>query len=295
MEFVGFAFAKFGVAPCLERTWLTADDYAPGEPDFRDWYITAAQGRSLYREQAAEFLTRAETHHFLTAPAKIESALAALWFAIAMAETGDTKAALEIARTRLVLQNPRDRFWKDVARFFTRHRTTVQEMDEMIRYMAGAREAEPDFSLAGRSLAALRRRRQGWLRLCAAGAVAGDLRWSGAMMTDAVYESGSVVWRVSQIKTAIRLLEEGERMHHCVFAYRHECAAGHSSIWSVSTEDRGMRHRRLTIEVGSNGAILQCRGAANRQPTKAERDIIRRWADERCLTWRDDPDVWPDN
>jgi hypothetical protein len=287
LELVRFTFAKFSVPPFLEEAWLPANADEGHRPDFRDWYMAAAQGRSLYREHAADFLTRAETHQFLAAPGKIGSARAALWFAIARAEAGDTSVALQIARTRLAGRYPGDAFMRDVARYLARNRTTVEEMDELIEFLDAARNADADFTLAGRTLAALRRRRQDWLRLREAGSTAARMRWTGSALADAVYDHEGTMWRISQIRTAIRLLEEGERMHHCVFTYLGECTGGFSSIWSVTSEKRGARRRHLTIELGSNGAVLQCRGVANRPPTNAEREVVRRWADERQLEWQD--------
>ena len=292
-----YAFATFEVAPCLERAWLPAsaveNDEEPTNPDFRDWYITAAQGRSLYKEAAKAFLSRSETHHFLAAPEKVGSARTALWYAIAMAACGEPTLALTVARTELARFDPRDGFWKEAARFLAREPVSIAEMQALIEYLGMVREAEPDFSLAGRSAAALLRRRQDWLWLCAAGAEARDIRWQGLEIADGTYAQGATVWRIHQIKTGIRLLEEARRMRHCVFAYRRECSGGHSSIWSVSSEEYGVLRRHLTIEVGANGAVLQCRGFANREPTEAERRIVRRWAEDRALCWLDDLEPHP--
>ena len=291
LEFVRFTFAKFSVPAFLEQAWLPAHAETGDRPEFRDWYIAAAQGLSLYREQAAEMLTRAETHHFLAAPARVGSARAALWYAIARSATRDASVALQIARSPLVDRFPGDDFWKEVARYFARNRASLREMEELIDYLDAVRNADVSFTLAGRSLAALRRRRQDWLRLCEAGDPSGPLRWSGAALKEVVIERHGTVWHVSQIRTALRLLDEAERMRHCVFAYRGSCAAGYSSIWSVTSEAADGRRRHLTIEVDSDGTILQCRGFANRVPTRTERDIVRHWADANNLVWNEYDEV----
>jgi hypothetical protein len=83
IDLVRFTFARYRVAPHLERVWIDeiADDFVDrvtlprpaeqgrrGAPDLRRWYVVAAQGGSLYRQEAHPYLSRRETHHFLTAP-----------------------------------------------------------------------------------------------------------------------------------------------------------------------------------------------------------------------------------
>jgi hypothetical protein len=41
----------------------------------------------------------------------------------------------------------------------------------------------------------------------------------------------------------------------------------------------------VTIEVRKNGAIVQCRGFANRLPYGNEVTMVKRWASEHGLTW----------
>ena len=58
------------------------------------------------------------------------------------------------------------------------------------------------------------------------------------------------------------------------------------SIWSLTTEfPLGHFNRGVTIEVRKDGAIVQCRGFANRLPYGNEVAVVKRWANEHGLRW----------
>ncbi len=258
LDLVRFSFARFAVPQHLEAAWTdglqdgaAANDneiaapVEPAEPDFRHWYILTAQGQSLHREAACRYLTARETHHFLSAPDQVTSSAQALWYAIAKAATDDESAALRVARTKIAACSAGSTFWKDVARFFARHLLSIADMNDLMDFLHATRLVDARFSIIGRTLPALRRRMADWHRvLRAAPAVAGT-RWDGRPMANSTYatdgEDGRTVWRFRQIKTGEQLFEEGERMHHCVVAYQNACAAGASSIWSLSRK-RGAKH-----------------------------------------------------
>ena len=302
LELVQFTFAKYPVAHHLENAWIAgtpaiADRFqAPDHgvegdgaiPDFRRWYIAVAQGRLLYKEAAHRYLTRLETHHFVTAPREVGSPLAAFWYAYARAQVAETAAALRVARTRLVELPVVSPFWQSVARFFAHNPTSIQEMNALIDFFAAAKQEDDGFSLKGRSVPALQRRCAEWQRLQRA--IERGEAWAGRKLADAKYETGigseRAVWRFRQIKTGRELALEGMRMSHCVEAYQDRCIAGESSIWSLTCEyPDGGRSNGVTIELRRNGTIVQCRGFANRAPNAEEADIVRRWADARGLKW----------
>jgi hypothetical protein len=47
----------------------------------------------------------------------------------------------------------------------------------------------------------------------------------------------------------------------------------------------GRLNRGVTMEVKSDGRIVQCRGFANRSPFANEATMAKRWAREHGLTW----------
>ncbi len=303
LDLVRFSFARFAVPQHLEVAWTDGlqDDAAandneiaapvePAEPDFRHWYILAAQGQSLHREAACRYLTARETHHFLSAPDQVTSSAQALWYAIAKAATDDESAALRVARTKIAACSAGSTFWKDVARFFARHLLSIADMNDLMDFLHATRLVDARFSIIGRTLPALRRRMADWHRVLRAAPSVAGTRWDGRSIANSTYatdgEDGRTVWRFRQIKTGERLFEEGWRMHHCVVAYQNACAGGASSIWSLGRQTRGQTfNRSLTIEVTRDGQIAQCRGFANRLPRVEERAIVQRWADDNGLAW----------
>ena len=287
LDLVRFCFARYSVAPQLENVWLadTVDDFvdtvapfagrrAPlraDRPQLRLWYIIAAQGGSLYKAAARPYLSRPETHHFLTPPAEVETVGRAFWYAFARAETDDRAAALRVARSKLADFSVASSFWKEAARMFARHALAVNEIDDLIDFLHAAKTEDESFSLKGRTLAALRRRMEEWHRALRKEREICGGAWPGRPIPDVAYEAGSeqkrAIWRFRQIKTGNDLFREGQRMRHCVASYKAACVDGRVSIWSLACEfPRGVVNKAVTLEVRADGSIAQCRGFANRLP-----------------------------
>ena len=301
LELVQFTFAKYPVAQHLENAWIAGPppvedrsrvngqgDEGEAVPDFCRWYIAVAQGRFLYREAAHRYLSRLETHHFVNAPPELTSTHAAFCYALARGQAADATIALRIARTRLADFPVLPPFWKEATRFFAHNPTSIPEMNDLMDFLAAARQDDPGFSLKGRTLPALRRRLAEWRRLQRA--IARGDAWLGHRLGDVRYETGSVceraIWRFRQIKTARDLALEGQRMRHCVATYQDRCVAGEASIWSLTCEfPDGSRRNGATVELRRDGKIMQCRGFANRCLNAVEVEMVRRWATAFGLRW----------
>ena len=288
LDLVRFTFMKYAVPRHLENAWIDGDLEkagaarlaAPGA-DFCRWSILAGRGGSLYREEAHAYLTKLETHHFLTAPDDVASTQHAFWYAVARAQTDEANVAVRIARTRLAGRAVTDSFWSDAARCFAKNPTTIEEMNDLTDFFGAARAEREDFTLRGRGFPALRRRMQHWRRL--ARAENAGPHWCGRQQPDATYEMAvdgqREIWRFRQIKCGGALVQEAEHQQHCVAAYRRSCMTGRCSIWSLTCQrPAGKTRRCLTIEVSSDGYITQCYGFANRMPTGDEVARLRQWA-----------------
>jgi PcfJ-like protein len=304
LELVRFCFVRFPVASHLERAWIDAvrtlaphaRDPARAEhdhalPDFCHWYIVAAQGGSLYKQVAHSFLSKRETHHFLSTPDDVNSCQQAVWYALARAQGADLGTTLRIAQSRLAQSPITWSFGKDIARFFARHPMTIAEMNDLLDFFRASKEADDDFSLSGRGVDALRRRMRQWHRELRQRQFVCGGSWQGSPLPDVAYEAGNeekrAIWRFRQIKTGNDLFAEGRRMHHCVVTYKSACISGHISIWSLTCEfPLGQLNRSVTLEVRQDGAIVQCRGFANRLPHANEVAMVRRWANDHGLTWK---------
>src|SRR6266700_1108167 len=116
IDLVRFSFARYRVAAHLENAWVDefTDDLIDqvGElpdtptghwnrPDLRRWYLVAAQGGSLYKQHTSPYLTKLETHHFLSAPDDVMSSQQALWYAVVRAQTERCEIAGRIGKSKL--------------------------------------------------------------------------------------------------------------------------------------------------------------------------------------------------
>jgi len=305
LDLVRFVFARYRVADHLERVWIeeVEDDFVdrlgppdraanrrPGSPDLRRWYLIAAQGGSLYKQEAGRYLTKQETHHFLTAPAEIGTTKRAFWYAVARAQTDRFDVAIKVARSKVGCYSIASSFWKEVARFLAHHSLAIHEMGDLADYLLAAKREDAGFTLKDRTLASLVRRKEDWHRsLRRYQAICGGA-WAGSPLPDVDYKLGQAanpaIWRMRQIKTGNALFEEGARMHHCVASYKWCCMQGDVSIWSLTCEfPIGQVNRGVTLEVTKDGRIVQCRGFANRLPYANEASVAKRWAREHGLTW----------
>jgi len=305
IDLVRFSLARYRVAAHLENAWIDrfTDDLVdrvgelpevqpmPGSrPDLRRWYLVAAQGGSLYKQCTSAYLTKLETHHFLAVPDDVTSSQQALWYAVARAQNERCEIARRIGQSQLVRHSIASTWWKEVARFFARNPVPLHEMNDLIDYLRVAKTENAGMSLKGRSLHALQRRREEWHRALRKHNAIGGGSWAGRPIPDIDYEAGSekkkALWRFRQIKTGNELFREGQRMHHCVASYKRLCMNEQVSIWSLTTEfPLGHINRGVTIEVRKDGAIVQCRGFANRLPYGNEVAAVKRWANEYGLRW----------
>jgi PcfJ-like protein len=309
-----YLFARYTVAEHLEQIWMDCSGLAPAEIILRKrWYIVAAGGGSLHREEAGAWLSRKEVHAFLNPPPHLGFE-AAIWQAIARSYSNDPAIVLRIARSRIA-QTPRAElgFWREVVRFFCAHPTTVEEMDDLRDYLADCRRRNPEFGLKGRTLASLGRQMREWHRdleairrieaarrraeaaqarvrgQALAREPAGDGSWPGAAIADwswspAVKDrSNREEHLVIQLRTAADLVAETRAMHHCVASYAPKCIAGHASIWSLRRRAAGHTDRILTIELDRQCRAIQIRGFANRTPRTEERKLLERWAKARGI------------
>jgi hypothetical protein len=302
-----YLFARYPVGEHLEQIWIDSDGLGRDEIVLRkNWYIVAASGGSLYEEGAGEWLSRKEVHAFLNPPPGL-SFEAAIWQAIARSYSDDPCIALRIAHSRIA-QTPRAEvgFWREAARFFCAHPTTVEEMDDLRDFLEDRYRRDRAFSLKGRTPASLSRQMREWHRDLEAIArieaarrraeaaqararghapdqEAGGGAWRGAAITDwswspaAKDRSKREIYVAIQLRTAADLVAETRAMRHCVASYAQKCIAGQASIWSLRRRAAGSTERLLTVELDRQNRAVQVRGFANRSPRPEERKLLERW------------------
>ena len=294
IDLIRFSFARYRVAPHLEQVWIDEvdDDFVDqhhrcptgamrraGQPDLRRWYLIAAQGGSLYKLATHPYLSKLETHHFLTAPAEVASLQAgALVRGRARADATRKDVALKVAQSKIANYSIASSWWKEVARFFARNPTSV----------AGD----------GRSRRLPVRRQAGERGLLAQGPHARDAAPPhGGLAPRAAQEPGDRRRRLGRQPAARRRLRDRQRStagrsgasarsrpatscsaraSACITASpatSSPACSGIVSIWSLTCEfPIGHVNRGVTMEVTKDGRIVQCRGFANRLPYANEVD-----------------------
>jgi PcfJ-like protein len=309
-----YLFARYPVAEHLEQIWVDCSGLGRDEIMLRKrWFIVAAGGGSLYREGAGAWLSRKEVHAFLNPLGRLRFE-EAIWQAIALSYSSDPVIALRIARSS-VAQTRRAEigFWREVARFFCAHPTTVEEMDDLRDYLADCYRRAPGFSLKGRTLASLSRQMHQWhrdlaeiarieaarrradaararaRRTASARKASDGEKWPGAAIADWSWSPAAKdrarreEYLVIQLRTAADLVAETRAMRHCVASYAAKCIAGQASIWSLRRRAGGNTERLLTIELDRQYRAIQLRGFANRTAHTEERNLLERWAKARGI------------
>ena len=300
-------YAVYPVPSSLERIWLEGDGLDRDEIVLRKrWYVIAAQGQSLYKAEASQWLSRKEVHWFLNPPGDVGFD-EAFWQAIARSYTADVGLALRIARSKIA-RTPRREigFWRDVARFFAVNPTSLEEIDDLCDFLAAARGENGAYGMKGRTLSSLRRQMREWHRdldaierieaarrravARAAPWAAQGGSWAGSAIADWEWQPSlreakhrSERFAVRQLKTAEDLVMESRAMRHCVSAYASKCIAGHASIWTLRRSIFGKSERLLTIEVDRQNRAVQVRGFANRLALPDEERVLARWAKARGI------------
>lgn len=94
-------------------------------------------------------------------------------------------------------------------------------------------------------------------------------------------------WKITEILSSKRLIEEGRELHHCVASYAYRIENGQESIWSL-TRSKGYDptvERVVTIEVVNvNRSVVQARGKFNKMIESNAFQVMQLWAQENRMT-----------
>lgn len=300
LDMVRYVFGIYRCPSFLEKVWLPTKD----EPhhvrerenvdiEYTTWYLTVAQGGSLFKTCTKGILSKKETHAFIHGPKKY-TIKQNIWWARAFCESNENLGiANRIAQSGLVGRAIDSEFWISVMRFFVRFPTTLNEMNDLIDYFRRHALIENEnYSLKGRSLEAVRRSCEEWHRFLNKQASIGGGTWPGSELDNWQCTTGKdehkIRWKMTQINSGNALLKEGQKMRHCVVSYKRDCVNGKCSIWSLSSADmNGNAKRNLTVELTSRGEVTQARGLANRGPRPNEEAVLRKWCSVNGLRRRE--------
>ena len=302
-ELTHHLFDKFGDVPAfMEVAWLRGD-----RPSwrYRDWYVHLGRGHNLRTAKCPVLVTKKIAHAFLQAPEDytIEQALR---FGQLRAFGADRNVIDAVIATRLGRSFANEEFWVTVLRFIGENpMLDPRQIGPVVDYLQyqrfepteleiargqGRREPppQPGLSMRGRTVATLLRQVEDWHRSLGrfhgvAGKIYAEAEFNGTSIETRA-GGRTVQWNIRQLRNVNELQAESNELKHCVSSYHWSCARGACTIWSLSSSENGDAYkRRQTIEVDKKGTIVQCRGLANRDPTREERSIVNEWAREAGL------------
>jgi hypothetical protein len=302
-----FLFAQYPIPAFLDTAF-----YYQNDTHVR-WYLHLARGGSVRTlDNLPLQLTQKMRHYFLQAPS--EAAIPqALRYAQVMGLGGSRRLAKYVMQTALGIRFEHEAFWETVIRFLIqnpmldpRYVRPIVDFVQWIKFesqevVQNGRTTylppvEPNFSMKGRSVAALLRMVEVWEkeRKEAEKPITEAPNWQGLPLSDFTWTEGdgheTAIYRIKQIRTIYALREEGRTLSHCVATYYGSCVAGTTSIWSMTKEDAyGNTKRLITVELNAKLKIQQARGACNKYPTVKEYNLMRLWANAYNLSLS--PDV----
>lgn len=256
-------------------------DRAPSE-----LLLHLCQGESLRAAPGLNFpLTARAAHYFSQLNAGDDWDTTAMRARVESAG-GSKELALELHQhAGRLLEWQDDRFVGLFIEFLIRFngRIPLHQVHPLIDYLSHSREAQPDFSLKGRTPEALLRQMEEWHReLALARQLAYMAKsWKPAAVKGLLYtDKANRRYRIVQLTTGRDLLEESRTMHHCVSSYSTRAALGRCSIWSLRRllgDEPDAFERLVTIELSAQNTVVQVRGQYNRLPDSEEARIIGIW------------------
>lgn len=294
LTFAKFIFVKYKTPKILDKVW--ASSYHEGKEmrhkniniNYRKWFVCAATGGSIYKSYLKSFLTKKEAFNFINCPFDLDINQA-LIYAIALSESENVGVSLKIAKSKINEKDYENVFWKNVIKFFSQENKTpdkIDDINDLVDFLNSEYDRNPNFNIFGNgwTLQSITKRMHDWHYNLNRAKKLGSFTWEGHEFKNFSYikredKIDREDWVITQIKSSKELLAEGSKQHHCVFGYKNYCIKGITSIWSLKMNNK----RKVTIEVKSDGRIVQARGFANKKTTGEEDNIIRMWAKENNL------------
>jgi len=290
-------------------TWAWLDDRGQGWE--RELHLHLAQGLSA-RRFAPPFswrMSKASARWFMQAPDDLRPFAAFRWAQV-RSLGGDNRLARCLLQTVLMSPTTDEQFWEAVIQFLIESGPLVdEEVESIVTFIhrqrfesaevvwgrgAGVRPLQPDLSLDGCSISALRRHIANWqaelacrmpTRVCQNHGVS----WKPTAIEPFQMIDGVSTWTVRELLSANDLRIEGGILRHCVGSYVAACRQRRTSIWSMRVEHDEVQKRVLTIEVlPATRTIRQAKGKSNSTPSHAAMRVLTLWAKRAGLKFDDD-------
>jgi hypothetical protein len=281
-DFVAHCFAKYRVPAFLDKSWLEFGDLN------RALYVWIGAGKNVrHWPGSALKLTKKMAHYFIKAPAYLDITAAFRWAQV-VGMTGSPKTASRVLRTALSYNNC-DRMPLSDALLrlcIDNPNVSANTFDEVMDFVNFRLGDDREFSLAGRSMAALIRLSHDWhaehnnvdrerFR---------HYKWSASGINGFFFEKqngddSDGYYFIEELCNSVGLMYEGDKMHNCVFTYASLCKNKQCSIFTLRALINGQEKRLGTIEVTlENYTIVQAKAKNNRELQKAALEVLKKWA-----------------
>lgn len=292
---VQYLFVQYKVPKFMNAVWRMNDRL------HISWFIHLAQGHNIRTAPGLyASLTKKMAHCFLQA-SEHYSIQEALIYGQVTALGGEETLLKQLLNTHLNFIYRDQELWLALVQFFLKYSelTEGEKIGQIVEYINARRrraikiddygqlvedEVPKKFSIKGKTAESLMKEIQLWQRL-----IANNIRpnrlitWEPARVKSFLYRAKhnsqkASVYRIMQLTNNYALMQEGEKMKHCVSAYLERCQSGDTSIWALTmTNSQGVKPL-LTIQVHDAKTIVQVRGKTNRMPQISEGEIVRLWA-----------------
>jgi len=177
-------------------------------------------------------------------------------------------------------------FWFETVNWIIRHRDQLLEeicekvLDWSIHEITRLTAIGMKFTWKGRTFEATCRSSHEFQRriIFAGGYYAQytSLKWQSHSWDWSITE-GESEWKIRELTSGVELVYEGKAMRHCVASYARRCAAGFSSIFSLTRNEQPS----LTLEINpGTSTLIEARGKRNRAATSEEQQIVNLWRED---------------
>lgn len=260
--------------------------------------VQAPGPRPEYPQGAgANPLHQAIAHWFNHAPDHYPVSAALRWAQV-RGLGGEEPLARAVIATRLGRSFGHEDFWLTVLHFFvTNPKLDVARVGPIVDFLQYQRfgpdegalvrrePPQPEFSMKGRTVAALLRLVDEWHKQLGRDGAAAGLQRGRSQIGEFEQVEGSEElenlrrWTITQLLSSRELKAEGLAMRHCVAIYAGACARKQTSIWSLRVETAQGQRRLLTVEVDlARRTICQARWICNALPKEKEINLLKEWA-----------------
>ena len=279
-ELIRHCFARYQVPIFLESAFRL------NHKTYMNWYIQLGKGKSVTQLKGMPIqLTKKMAHEFRHVPNYL-SISQGLRFVQAKGLGASNNRANDIAQTILARNGFEDEaFWTTVIQFLVKlPKFEHGQVDHVLDYIAAQRHENEQFSMKGRSFAALLRLSDAWHREMYMKRRQEDfLEWNSCGIKpfhkEITLKGAPVTYSIVELCNSEALLEEGYHMQHCVGTYDSQCYTGRSSIFSLRRSVKGEEMIRMaTIEVGlEDREIVQVQGQDNSYAGDLAHSLIEQW------------------